>query len=155
MLERKQSDFHGSVTRPGPASSPPCTPAHHRWRHNIEVRSAFFNFCTGIQRSRTTFPLKWPVLESLDIFIAFILNKLLNIRSSCRLFGTCRSCDITVEPGCRYIPIFLICLYLCGLMSDQRMMTSSNGNIIRVTGPLCGEFAGQWREFLKFSLIFA
>ena len=23
-------------------------------------------------------------------------------------------------------------------------MTSSNGNIFRVTGPLCGEFTGHW-----------
>ena len=40
------------------------------------------------------------------------------------------------------------------------MMTSSNGNISRVTGPLCGEFTGhprkgQWRGALLFSLICA
>ena len=43
------------------------------------------------------------------------------------------------------------------------MMTSSNGNIFRVTGPLCGEFTGdqwrgdkaQWRGALMFSLICA
>ena len=43
------------------------------------------------------------------------------------------------------------------------MMTSSSGNIFRVTGPLCGEFTGdrwiphkgQWRGALMFSLIFA
>ena len=44
------------------------------------------------------------------------------------------------------------------------MMTSSNGNIFRVTGPLCGELTGhffisphkgQWREALMFSLICA
>ena len=36
-------------------------------------------------------------------------------------------------------------------------MTSSNGNIFRVTGPLCGEFTGpgQWRGTLMFSLICA
>ena len=42
----------------------------------------------------------------------------------------------------------------------QPMMTSSNGNIFRVTGPLCGEFTGpgefphkgQWRGALMFSL---
>ena len=41
------------------------------------------------------------------------------------------------------------------------MMTSSNGNIFRVTGPLCGEFTGpgefptqsQWRGALMFTLI--
>ena len=37
------------------------------------------------------------------------------------------------------------------------MMTSSNGNIFRVTGPLCGEFPhkGQWRGALMFTLICA
>ena len=43
------------------------------------------------------------------------------------------------------------------------MMTSWNGNIFRVTGPLCGEFTGpgelphkgQWRGALMFSLIYA
>ena len=43
------------------------------------------------------------------------------------------------------------------------MMTSSNGNIFRVTGPLCGEFTGpgefpntgQWRGALMFYLICA
>ena len=38
------------------------------------------------------------------------------------------------------------------------MMTSSNGNIFRVTGPLCGEFTGhkgQWRGALMFLLIYA
>ena len=37
-------------------------------------------------------------------------------------------------------------------------MTSSNGNIFRVTGPLCGEFTGhkgQWHRALMFSLICA
>ena len=42
------------------------------------------------------------------------------------------------------------------------MMTSSNGNIFRATGPLCGELTGhrwiphtkgQWRRALRFSLI--
>ena len=28
--------------------------------------------------------------------------------------------------------------------SHFNMMTSSNGNIFRVTGPLCGEFTGHW-----------
>ena len=46
------------------------------------------------------------------------------------------------------------------------MMTSSNGNVFRVIGPLCGEFTGhrspvnsphkgQWRGALMFSLICA
>ena len=32
------------------------------------------------------------------------------------------------------------------------MMTSSNGNIFRVTGPLCGEFTGQGNIFWTFSV---
>ena len=35
------------------------------------------------------------------------------------------------------------------------MMTSANGTIFRVTGHLCGEFTGQWRGALMFSLICA
>ena len=47
-------------------------------------------------------------------------------------------------------------------MHKWDMMTSSNGNIFRVTGHLCGEFTGlsvnsphkgQWRGALMFSLI--
>ena len=40
--------------------------------------------------------------------------------------------------------------------SINNMMTSSNGNIFRITGHLCGEFTGhkdQWRGALMFSLI--
>ena len=48
------------------------------------------------------------------------------------------------------------------IKSFKHMMTSSNGNIFHVTGPLCGEFTGdrlnspqkgQWRGALIFSLI--
>ena len=35
------------------------------------------------------------------------------------------------------------------------MMTSPNVNIFRVTGPLCGEFTGQWRGAFMFPLICA
>ena len=53
---------------------------------------------------------------------------------------------------------------LCQLADKNSMMTSSNGNIFRVTGPLCGEFTGhRWiprtkasdTYFLVFSLICA
>ena len=44
----------------------------------------------------------------------------------------------------------------CRLLHDF-MMTSSNGNIFRVTGHLCGNSPhnGQWRGALMLSLIFA
>ena len=45
----------------------------------------------------------------------------------------------------------------CTVGARNYMMTSSNGNIFRVTGHLCGEFTGphkgQWRGPLMFSLI--
>ena len=47
---------------------------------------------------------------------------------------------------------------LVGILHDtvhsilQHMMTSSNGNIFRVTGPLCGEFTGhRWIPLTKAS----
>ena len=54
-------------------------------------------------------------------------------------------------------PQVVVMTITCGAM-----MTSSNGNIFRVTGPLCGEFTGhrwiphhkgQWRGALMLSLI--
>ena len=43
--------------------------------------------------------------------------------------------------------------------NHQYMMTSSNGNIFRVTDPLCGKFTGhrkgQWHGAVMFSLIYA
>ena len=52
----------------------------------------------------------------------------------------------------------LICYYITCLwcVSCVNMMTSSNGNIFRVTGLLWGEFTGHkghWRGALMFSLI--
>ena len=58
---------------------------------------------------------------------------------------------------------FIDILQIAWLPAKQPMMTSSNGNIFRVTGHLCGEFTGprwiprtdkgQWRRALMFSLI--
>ena len=60
-----------------------------------------------------------------------------------------------------YLSMTIICMYR--LNKYKNMMTSSNGNIFRVTGPLCGEFTGpgeipaqgQWRGALMFSLTWA
>ena len=41
-----------------------------------------------------------------------------------------------------YGPLFLQCIWAANTMLKYNMMTSSNGNIFRVTGPLCGEFTG-------------
>ena len=39
---------------------------------------------------------------------------------------------------------YVHCLSKYRILSMHIMMTSSNGNIFRVTGPLCGEFTGYW-----------
>ena len=44
------------------------------------------------------------------------------------------------------------CLFCLSLLHALPMMTSSNGNIFRVTGPLCGEFTGhRWIPRTKAS----
>ena len=57
--------------------------------------------------------------------------------------------------------LLLLVIYLTAEGIPNSMMTSSIGNIFRVTGHLCGEFTGvnsphkgQWRGALMFSLIF-
>ena len=59
--------------------------------------------------------------------------------------------------GCRRpldLPQTVHLITITGVLRDSAMMTSSNGNIFRVTGPLCGEFTGH-RGALMFSLICA
>ena len=57
------------------------------------------------------------------------------------------------------ISIYTLTLAVSSPMTFYIMMTSSNGNISRVTGPLCGwvrsSRKGQWRGALIFSLICA
>ena len=46
-------------------------------------------------------------------------------------------------------------IQIAPLMLLSHMMTSSNGNIFRVTGPLCGEFTGpRWIPHTKASDVF-
>ena len=77
------------------------------------------------------------------------------------LFNTCVTQG--VNPTCFATRISLASIALVGIVWLQRwnMMTSSNGNIFAVTGPLCGihrspvnsPHKGQWRGALMFSLI--
>ena len=58
---------------------------------------------------------------------------------------------------CQIISIFIDCLWFClelsyywGIPFIRDIMTSSNGNIFRVTGPFCREFTGhRWIPFTK------
>ena len=57
----------------------------------------------------------------------------------CNKINTCLSCF--PEPSFDKLSLYTFI-----------MMTSSNGNIFRVTGPLCGEFAGhRWIPLIKAS----
>ena len=62
-----------------------------------------------------------------------------------------------VRPASHNRAISYLTLRLCNSLPTLSMMTSSNGDIFRVTGHLCGEFTGphkgQWRGALMFSLI--
>ena len=44
---------------------------------------------------------------------------------------------------------------LIGFLAGFNMMTSSNGNIFRVTGHLCGEFTAQWPVTQSFDVLWA
>ena len=69
---------------------------------------------------------------------------------------------ILSRPQCVKIYLALNCSNLCFVDYTDRgiMMTSSNGNIFRVTGPLCGEFTGpgefpaQWPVTRSFDVFF-
>ena len=59
---------------------------------------------------------------------------------------------------CQLLPGFVINWWQNQVTRQPHMMTSSNGNIFRMTGPLCGEFTmdkGPWCGALMFSLICA
>ena len=59
------------------------------------------------------------------------------------------------ESGEHSVCVVINCQFsYCWCPDNKIMMTSSNGNIFRVTGHLCGEFTGlRWRGSLMFCLI--
>ena len=80
--------------------------------------------------------------------------KVLSIFSSSGIASTLKTLQ-NVSLNAKLLPPATTLLTACGYI----MMTSSNRNIFRVTGPFCGEFTvhrrGQWRGALVFSLICA
>ena len=84
--------------------------------------------------------------------------KILNFDSQISFSSTIfiASKGIAIENALRYVPEYA---WRYDLDRQHIMMTSSNGNIFRVTGHLCGEFTGhrihkgQWRGALIFSLM--
>ena len=131
--------------------------------------SASLTFVRRIHRWPVNSPHKWPVTRKIYPFndVIMAMNRM----------------DNTPVSTCIYL---LVVYYTCvtkvsntGQNKENRqssswqilryqwylcMMTSSFGNIFRVTGPLCGEFTGhrwnlrhkgQWHGALMFSLICA
>ena len=91
--------------------------------------SQYWPFVRGVHRSSVYSPLKGWVMQSFIDFFDIMMNKILYKQSSYRWFEmSWRSTDVSVMSG---RDGYVRC-----------MMTSSNGNIFRVTGRLCGEFTG-------------
>ena len=89
-------------------------------------RSASLAFVRGIHRWPVDFPHKGPVTRKMFPFDDVIMPRILRPQNQ----------KIRVENGRCLIYNYIFTL------SATVMMTSSNGNIFRVTGPLCGEFIG-------------
>ena len=95
-------------------------------------------------------------------YLTHTLKKVCNLL--CRNFRGFRfksSYEFVLKTPCCYSITARALMILCYLIIVRNMMTSSNGNIFRVTGPLCGEFTGhrwiprQWRGAYTFSFICA
>ena len=108
---------------------------------------------------------------SIELF-GINFSEILNIPKNCIMISTCHLHKISAlltpsfDPYVEFWqpPVFNRCEILTSFFlplnwkpqPPRCMVTSSNGNIFRVTGPLCGEFTkGQWRGALMFSLICA
>ena len=97
--------------------------------------------------------------EELWCFLSCQLAQTVEQQGICPSFETpWRSCDVTLMET--VIKIILRCILLVLAMNSdwthlpllKYMMTSSNGNIFRVTGPLFGEFTGhRWISLTKAS----
>ena len=82
-------------------------------------------------------------MKSLDIYFLVSLNKLLNKHlgaADAKRQNRCdlHQCTFVSKQGPTNVNEQLRC------HDAHLMMTSSNGNIFCVTGPLCGEFTGHW-----------
>ena len=124
------------------------------WRHQLETFSALLALGEGNP----------PVTLSVNVFFNLSLNKRLKKQSRRGWYETpsCsawRHCNDIMTPGCHcYERIVPRQRRVSPTLSVKRgpddyfMMTSSNGNIFRVTGHLCGEFTGpRWIPHTKAS----
>ena len=106
------------------------------------------------------------VVTQLQLAIFALRQNVVPLKKDFILFHNVSYCSARSYTS-QYLPyIIKISLKIAsGIKLLHAMMTSSNGNIFRVTGPWCGEFTGpgefpsphkgQWRGTLMFSLICA
>ena len=145
------------------------------WRHQMETLSSLLVICAGNSPVTGEFRAQRPVTRSFDVFFDLRLNKRLSKQSRSWWFETLsRSLWRHFLPRLlhtfhSWVIILISLLYrshmfymytmgehLCSIHSPNYCkychVTSSNGNIIRATGPLCGEFAGhRWVPLTKAS----
>ena len=107
------------------------------WRPHMDTFSALAAICEGIPSGT---PYK-PVMRCFDVLVVLSLNK-----QSCWYWsGTSwQSRDVTLSTKGWVIRSFQGLISLTQAAKETHV-TSSNGSIFRVTGPLCGEFAGHRR----------
>ena len=115
------------------------------WRGPILALHFYWPLLSGIHWSSWVppppLPTKGQAIRNFDVFFDVSANNLSDKHSSCRWFDTpWRFSGFTaMNSWSGYV----------GVMSDHWgplcvKMTSSNGSIFRVTGPLCGEFTAHW-----------
>ena len=131
------------------------------WRHQMETFSALLAICAGNSPVTGEFPAQRPVTRSFDVFFDLRLNKRLNKQSRGWWFETLSRPLWRHRNGLaifqhvwslQFISLFVNAWHRMSYISYtpcnvSSMMTSSNGNVFRVTG--------QGRRPLMFSLICA
>ena len=133
----------------------------------METFSALLAICAGNSPVAGEFPTQRPVARSFYVFFDLRLNKRLSKQWWGWWFETLSSPLWRHRSG-RRVPVYTACSmilllmsgrckgsrnqqpYVPGSVKERLMETSSNGNIFRFTGPLCGEFTGyRWIPLTK------
>ena len=96
----------------------------------METFSALLSYVTRIPWSSLDFPPKGPVMQSLDFLLALASLRIVKFFILWRIWHRMLSLHTSFSQESSFSQ----------LKQLHNMMTSSNGNIFCVTGPLCGEF---------------
>ena len=121
------------------------------WRHQIETFSALLTLCEWNPPVTGGFLSQRPVKRNFEIIFDLRMNKRFSKQSRGQWFETpSRSLWLhcNAGPGWKlshylYYPFCITCNQATlPIKLTNVNMTSSNGDILRVTGPSCGEFTG-------------